>query len=193
MGGDALPENGKRINILAYFLNYRWRRRRMRGWLLTQILGCIVSCALSSALLAASGGSSPSTRPILQHVPDEPAQARAARMVREVYVRELTSKNPMKRRALAEKMILAAAESGDDAAARFVLLKESREVAAGAGDAFVARRAIALMSKSYAIDQTKMVLAAMNGAQSAAENAEALRGVVQVSLNTVEMAVGEDD
>src|SRR5436190_670074 len=130
----------------------------MRGRLLTQIFGYLVSCALLlSTSWAASVDSSPTTRAILQHVPDEPSQAKAERMVREVFGSQITSKDPSERRAVAQKMVVAAGESADDAAARFVLLREARDVAAGAGDAYVARRAIALMGKSYAVDQTKLI------------------------------------
>jgi hypothetical protein len=165
----------------------------MRGRLLTQIMACVAICALVSAICAAAGNSIPTTRPVLQHVPDEPSQARAERMVREVYARELASRDAEQRRALAQKMIVAATESGDDAAARFVLLRGARDIAAGAGDAFVARRAIYLLGQSYAVDQAKLVLAAMNTAQASANSAEALAAVVQVCLNTSEAAIAEDD
>src|SRR5687768_3612025 len=108
----------------------------MRGRLLTQIIGFTVTCALAGFLSAA-----PATRPALQHVPDEPSQARAERMVREVYAKELASKDLFERRALAQKLIAAAMETNDDPAARFVLLKEAREVSVTAGDAFAACRA----------------------------------------------------
>lgn len=165
----------------------------MRGRLLTQIIGLLAGCASYNSVWAGAGSALPATRPILQHVPDEPSQARAERMVREVYRSQLTSKDPTERRAAAERMIVAARESGDDAAARFVLLREARDVTAGAGDAFVARRAIALMGKFYAIDQTQMLLEAMNSALGAPGDVEALRAVVQVSLNSVEMAIVQDD
>ncbi|HEV8378887.1 MAG TPA: PA14 domain-containing protein [Tepidisphaeraceae bacterium] len=164
----------------------------MRRRLLTQIGGLITICAIFG-LFALAAMALPATRPTLQHVPDEPSQSRAQRMVREVFGRELASQDPEQRRALAQKLIAAAMESGDDAAARFVLLKEARDVSAGAGDAFGALRAIALMCRFYAIDQAKLVLAAMNGAQAAASSTEALAAVVQVSLNAAEMAILEDD
>src|SRR5207245_11627067 len=95
--------------------------------------------------------------------------------------------------AWGQRMVVAAMDSGDDGAARFVLLKEARDVAAGAGDAIAARKAIAVLGKSYAIDQTKMTLSAMNSAQAAANSAEGLAEVVQVCLNAEESAVVEDD
>ena len=164
----------------------------MRGRLLTQITGWIVSCALASAF-AASPTTHPTTKPVLQHVPDEPSQARAQKMVREVYAKELASNDPEERRAVAGKMILEAGKRGDDPAARFVLLKEARDAAAGAGDALTARRAIALLAQSYAIDQPRMVLGTMNLTQAPATNLETLWAVVQVCLNTAQQAIGEDD
>src|SRR6267142_346497 len=169
------------------------RRRLMRGRLLTQIVGCIASCALSGALWAGVEGSGVATGAILQHVPDEPSQARAQRLIREVYAKELASKDIGERRALAQKMIAAARESGDDSAARFVLLKEARDVAAGAGDAFGARKAILMIGKFYAIDRTRMLLGTMNITQATTSNPEALAAVVQVCLNATETAVLVDD
>ena len=167
----------------------------MRGhWrLLTQVLGWVSFCALSGAAWGAATPVAPATRPALQHVPDEPAQARAEKMVREVYAKELASHDLNERRALAQKMMVAAMESGDDTAARFVLLKEARDVAAGAGDAIAARKAIAALAKSYAIDPTKMSLGAVTSAESAASKAEDLAEVVQVCVNEAERAIVLDD
>jgi hypothetical protein len=161
----------------------------MRGRLLTQIIGLIVDCAIPTILW----GAAPTTRPVLQHVPDEPSQARAERMIREVYSKELAARDLGERRLFVQKLIAAAIESGDDPAARFVLLREARNVAAASGDAFAACRAITLIGKFYAVDQTRMVLAAMNSAQAAAGNSEALAEVVQVCLNTADRAVIEED
>ncbi|HEV8292712.1 MAG TPA: hypothetical protein VGP94_12350, partial [Tepidisphaeraceae bacterium] len=164
----------------------------MRGRLWTQMGGRITSCAIFG-LCASAALALAATGPTLQHVPDEPSQAQAQRMVKEVFAKELASQDTDQRRALAQKLIAAAMESEDDAAARYVLLKEARDVAARAGDAFVARRAISLIGKFYAIDQAKMVLVAMNSAQNAAGSAEALGAVMQVSMTAAEIAILEDD
>ena len=70
----------------------------MRGRLLTQIFGWIGCCALAGLVCAGGSQITPTTRPILQHVPDEPSQARAEKMVREVYAKELASRDANERR-----------------------------------------------------------------------------------------------
>ena len=164
----------------------------MRGRLLTQITAWLVGCALVGIVLAAPS-TNPTTKPALQHVPDEPSQARAQKMVREVYSRELASTDLEERRALAEKLIVEAGKSSDDPAARFVLLKEARDLASAAGDALAARRAIAILGKYYAIDQPQMILRTMNLTQASATNAQTLAEVVQVCANAAESAIAEDD
>ncbi len=162
-------------------------------WLLMLLGFWIGSCALAAAVWGASDGAVAASRPVLQHVPDEPSQARAERMVREVYGKELGSREAGVRRELAQRMIGQAMESGDDAAARFVLLREARDVAAGAGDAFLAKKAIGVMGKYYAVGEMRMVLGAMNNALAAAGSAEGQGAVAQVCLGAVDRAILEDD
>jgi hypothetical protein len=114
-------------------------------------------------------------------------------MIREVYAKELASKDLEERRAFSGKLMAAAMESGDDSAARFVLLKEARDLASSAGDAFAARKAVITLGKFYAIDQTRMLLGTMNLTQAATTNSEALAAAVQVCLNVTETSILADD
>src|SRR5947208_2899208 len=117
----------------------------MRGQKFSRMLCSVGTCALSALILTTSAFGLPSTRPTTQpviHVPDEPSQARAERMVREVFATDYASHAPAARVALAHRMIQQANDTADDPAARFVLLREARDLASSAGDPGTAQRAI---------------------------------------------------
>src|SRR5687767_38462 len=135
---SSLLENGEAINMWRNLL-YCLPRRLMSGLNLTQRAFRFGTCALLCLLgpTSATAAALPATRPNTQsllHVPDDPSQAKAERMVREVYAKEYATSDPAARRALAGRMLRQAMDSGNDAAARFVLLREARDIAASAGD-----------------------------------------------------------
>jgi hypothetical protein len=167
---------------------------------LTQLAFRFGTCALCGAIVLAATSAIhaalPSTRPATQqilHVPDDPSQAKAERMVREVFAKEYAATELAARRALAARMLRQAMESGDDPPARFVLLREARDVAASAGDAATANRAIRVMAQFFAIDSTRVLLAAMNTSHAAAPTAEAQALVAQICLSAVDGAMVQDD
>ncbi len=163
---------------------------------LTQLAFRIGTCALCCALIAATSPASPATRPATQPIlpiPSEAAQAKAERMVREVYGKEMASRDPISRQALAQKLLRQALDSPDDPAARFVLLREARDIAASAGDAATAHRAIRQMAQFHRIDTPRILLAAMTTAHAAATTAEAQVAVAQTCLGAVDQAITADD
>lgn len=81
--------------------------------------------------------------------PDAAAQAQAEKLIRDIFKDELAKKSPADRVALAKKFIAQALQTDDDAAARFVLLREAREAARDAGDWAVAFQAIEEMGRRY--------------------------------------------
>src|SRR5438876_10969457 len=116
----------------------------MRGQIFSRTLcriGTCAGCALVSATFAFGFPTTqPTTQPLI-HVPDEPSQARAERMVREVFAKDYAGHTPAQRVALAQKMLQQAGDTTDDPAARFVLLREARDLAASAGDPGTTQRA----------------------------------------------------
>src|SRR5213078_2421332 len=171
------------------------KRRLMRGQGFLQLAYLAITCALCGHLIAADLVS-PTTRPTtepLVHVPDDPSQARAEKMMREVFARELSSQVPALRQALAQRMIQQASDTADDPTARFVLLREARDVAASAGDPFTAQRAIRLMAQWYAIDPLKMLLAAMSAAHAATTSADSQVAIAQACLGAIDQAIVVDD
>jgi len=76
-------------------------------------------------------------------VPDAAAQKEATKLVKEVFWDEYdAAKDDRQRVKLAEKMMAAASDMGDDPAGRYVLLRVARDVAAKAGDVKVALQAV---------------------------------------------------
>ena len=67
-------------------------------------------------------------------VPEADAQRKAEKLIREVFAEDYSKKDANSRRAFAQKLLRQALDSKDDAASRYVLLREAVDVAAQAGD-----------------------------------------------------------
>jgi hypothetical protein len=102
-------------------------------------------------------------------VPDPAAQARAEKVIREVYQKELASPQPAERRALGKKLLEQAGRSSSDSASQYVLLRDARDIASACGDASTAGKAIRQLHDIFGIDTTAMLLASMQTAIRAAD------------------------
>jgi hypothetical protein len=89
-------------------------------------------------------------------VPDEATQAKALKLIRDLYKDDYAKKKPQDLLDLAAKLLQEAGETKDDPAARFVLLRESRDLAAQAGNAPACLEAIDELAKGYDIDALAM-------------------------------------
>src|SRR5579883_614338 len=70
----------------------------------------------------------------LAPVPDAAAQKKADALVKDVFGAEIArAKSPTDKAAVAEKLLKQGIDTRDDPAARFVLLRDARELAAQAG------------------------------------------------------------
>lgn len=130
------------------------------------------------------------TRPAL---PDAAEQARAEKLVREVFQREYASKDPAARIALARRLLQQAIETRDDAAARYVLQREARDVGAAAGDVATLTRAIALMEEGFGVDSLPASGTALATAQHASDSAATQSAVAEAALRSVDSALERDD
>jgi hypothetical protein len=84
--------------------------------------------------------------------PSPAAQKDAEKLVRGLFREDYNKPAPSDRLALARKLIQQAIDTTDDPTARFVLLREARDVAAGAGDAELSFRAISILDVDFKID-----------------------------------------
>jgi len=120
-------------------------------------------------------------------VPEASAQRQAETLVREIFKDDYAKKAPADRRALALKLLQQASETSDDAAARYVLLRESQDLAAQTGDDDTAFQAIDALAKHYAVSGPELKLAALASIEKSARSPEECRRVSLAYLK-----VGED-
>jgi hypothetical protein len=92
-------------------------------------------------------------------VPDQANQAKALAEVKELF-RPYPALKPAERAEIARKMIAQAEQTKDDPAARFVLLREAKDLASAAGDYGLAFKAIDEQAQSFTVDavEQKLVL-----------------------------------
>ena len=105
-------------------------------------------------------------------VPDQAAQKEAEKLIREVFKEDYAKKAPADRLALAKKLLQQGIETRDDPAARFVLLREARDLASAGGDLGTAIRAVSEIAKGFEGDVAAMKAAVLVAAGKAAKSPE---------------------
>ncbi len=127
-------------------------------------------------------------------VPDAAAQEQALKLVAEIY-RETwdAAKTSPERTALAARMIAEAEKPASDQAGRFVLLRVARDIAAEAGDAATACRAIDLMAAGFVVDPAAMKAEAVTAAAEQARLPQQHLAIAEHTIPLVEGAVARDD
>jgi hypothetical protein len=126
-----------------------------------------------------------------QAVPDASAQEKALRTVKDVFREGYGKKAAADRIALAKALRDEASKDGTDAVARFVLLREARDVAGEAGDFTGALEAIDALAGTFAIDADEMRLAALRSWVRGLESAESRRGFVRACFITGQKAAAD--
>jgi hypothetical protein len=100
-------------------------------------------------------------KPALPPEPDANAQKETLKKVRDLFKDEYAKKLPADQLALARKLLHSGIETADDLVTKFVLLKESREIAVAAGDVETAFRAVDETSRAFAVDGFSLKLAVL--------------------------------
>lgn len=127
-------------------------------------------------------------------VPSTDAQEEILATVKEVYGEEYKKATTADQRiALAKKLVQKAAESKTDRAAHFVLLRLARDVAATAGDADTAIRAVEEIAATYEVDAYPMLVEAVTKTARAANSTAQRTAIVEYSLDLVDEALQADD
>jgi hypothetical protein len=86
-----------------------------------------------------------------------------------------------------------AIDTTDDVACRYVLLTESRDLAAKSADAATACRAIDLLAEHYGVPVGEMTLAALSSAGRVALTAPLQEGLAAAALGAADRALGRDE
>lgn len=135
----------------------------------------------------------PSAGAVKLPVPDEAAQQAAMKLVTDVYGKDYKeTKGGPEQTALAREMLRIAAES-DEPTSRFVLLRVARDVAAGAGDAELAFRAIEQRGETWAIDVRQETHEALEKAVRSADAPAQHETIVALAAELQDQAVEADD
>ena len=109
----------------------------------------IASLTFLALLLAGTGfGADPKDKDKVA-VPDSADQQKAEKTIKELFQAEYAKTKQADRLALANKLLMEADGSNDDPAAKYVLLRETRDIAAKAGDAGLAMTAADAMAATF--------------------------------------------
>ena len=148
------------------------------GMLLSSLLGLPLQAALQA-------------RP----VPALSEQAGAERQVRDAFSEDYSKakRSPAEQAALAQKLLGQGRQDQDNAAVGFVLLRDARDMAAGAGDIKTLTAAAEQMSKSYQIAPSVALLPALQTASKAALTPTAEADVVEACLASAQKLIAKDE
>lgn len=160
----------------------------MKRWF--AIVAGVVSLA---PMLSAFGDAVQQTSPTALHpIPEAAVLARAEKAVSEFFPRPPASMPVDQRQARARRMLEQALDTRDDAALRYVLLRDAAEVAALANDPACALKALVALRQGYSIEYGTVLLATMSSASSAAATPAAATAVATTCLPCVdELLVAE--
>jgi hypothetical protein len=126
-------------------------------------------------------------------VPGDAALVKAEIGVREVLKAEYDRRPPAERRALAEKLIALAGQTADDPAARFVMLRDARDLAVELADPALAARAVDALAAEYELDGPVQLLAALGKILNASSNATVLKVVAESAGPEADAAAAADE
>ena len=127
-------------------------------------------------------------------VPDAGALAEATKLIKDIYGDDWkAAKTTAQKQALAKKLFQKAKETEPKDAARFVLLRLSRDIAAQALDGQTAFQAIDEMDQSFQIDALEMKLAVLTTGASAEQTAEQHDTIAKMAADLSEKAVASEN
>jgi hypothetical protein len=126
--------------------------------------------------------------------PSAEDEAAAAKLVRDVFGEDYAkAKDATTKSALAAKLLQEARSTLDDPAARYVLIKISRDIYAQLGDVEAAMKAADEMAAGYEIDavkvKTEIIVKAVKGTHTAAQS----KGLAEAAADLVDDAARNDD
>jgi hypothetical protein len=126
-------------------------------------------------------------------VPDAAALAQAGKVIKETFKTDYANlKTAADRSALAAKLIQTADDTTGDAASRYALLREARELAAQAGELTAAFQAVDKLAESYDVDVLAMKSAVLTALSRTASSAMAGQILAETCLTLVEDAVSSE-
>jgi WD40 repeat protein len=184
--GLALSDDGR-------FLLVAGPQGALKLWRLPEALGTIVASRPPVPEPGKPDAPAPDRPGVRKPAPDAAAQAKAEQVVREVFKAEYAKASAADRLKLANRLLKEAADTKDDSAARFVLLREAADLAAKAGDPQLAMQAIDQTAEGFEAEVLPLRAAALEAAAGAAASPAAHRTVAELALTTAEQALEADE
>jgi hypothetical protein len=127
-------------------------------------------------------------------VPDAAAQARAQKLVRDVYGKEYDAAETSKEKTeLAEKLLDQATKSKGDPAGHFVLLRVAKDVSVLAGDAKTALEAVDRIVATYDVDAIATRLDCVKRLAAAAKLSSQYGALAEQAESLIDVALADDD
>jgi hypothetical protein len=133
-------------------------------------------------------GPSPAALSAKSAPPPDDAQREAESLVRTIYKSDYAKRTPADLSALAQKLIQQGRETKDDPAARFVLLREARDLATQAGDAVTALDAVEATAAFFTVNAIEEKLAALGKVEAAATSPDLAKVVADQYLRLMDEA-----
>lgn len=130
--------------------------------------------------------------PPIEAVPDEAAQDKAAKELRTLYKSEFASRRNEDRVALARKLLEQGRLPGD-AVSRFVMLRESSDLAVKAGEVETATSAVEALIASFRVDGDAERLRCLAGLAQNVANLDQAGAAISLAGTMADAAVQRDD
>jgi hypothetical protein len=124
-------------------------------------------------------------------VPSSEAQAKAEKLIKEVYKESYENRDPANLRTLATVLFQEGKEARNDLVARFVLFREASDLAAQAGDIALAFEIVGGMAREYALDPADRKAAVLT-AVAHSDKAPDSKELTEIILDAVDEAVAGD-
>mgnify|MGYP000515984932 CR=1 FL=1 len=134
-------------------------------------------------VVALAHGDGPATRPA---VPPAADQARAQRLIHELFRKEYAGTAADDRRQLARLLLAESAKMADDPAARYVLLAESRQAAAACGDIDTLLAVVTATAASFDVDAAELAAASLTSAAKVAGDAATHERIAQAAMRLMD-------
>lgn len=126
--------------------------------------------------------------------PPGPDQIKAAEsLIRAIFKAEYARPDAAERKALAKRLLQDGRDTKEDPATKFVLYRESHELAAQSGDLQTALAAVDEMSRIFAVDSSALKLGVLSTASKAARLPEELKALGEAFAAVAEEALQAGD
>ncbi|HEV8291856.1 MAG TPA: hypothetical protein VGP94_08015, partial [Tepidisphaeraceae bacterium] len=124
-------------------------------------------------------------------VPDPASQARAEQQIRARFADKYAQGDPLARRALAHLLFITAQESATDPTIRYVLLRESHDIAVRVAEPRIALAAVDELAKSFLISDVAMRVSTLAESAQNAFTAEANELIAETGLDLADRMAAE--